>query len=125
MKKVLALLLAMVLVLSLAACGGSSSSGDTSAETSANEENLNELFIGKWKSEAGQVIAFFKDGSCIFPKTSVTTPNPDHQLFKVYENHSVVFAYYGAGSGGIDYSTYIYEIGDDILTIDDVKYKKL
>lgn len=52
MKKVLVLMLAMVLVLSLAACGGSNgedSKNDTSIEDSKNDINISEFAIGTWE----------------------------------------------------------------------------
>ena len=109
---IFAIVLALVMVMSLAACGGTA------------ENSLNSTLVGKWKSEDGKKIEFFKDGSCLFPHTGVSTTNTDYQLFTVYENHSIVFAYYGAGTGGIDYLTYTYEISDDSLTIEGVKYIK-
>lgn len=84
MKKVLALILAIVLVLSLAACGGGGSSNSNGGEdTTSNNTNT---IVGKWKlsstdysivqshlnkcnpplsiKEGEDIIEFFEDGSC-------------------------------------------------------------
>ena len=116
-KLIFAIALALVMVLSLAACREASNEG-------TNKNELNSQFVGSWKSDEGETIKFFKDGSCLFQNELNYESADNHQVYTVYENGSIVFTYYGNGNGYPDYKTYSYEISDDSLTINGVKYKK-
>lgn len=113
MRKVIALLICAVMLTGICVC--MSGCGD-------NANQLNSQLVGKWKSDDGTEIEFFKDGSCLFPNS----PNEDwdHQLYNTYENHSIVVTYYGDGYGDPDYKTCTYEISGNTLTIDNETYKK-
>ena len=141
MKKVLALMLAMVLVLSLAACGGGSSSGGGEDTTSSSKDSV----VGKWKlsssvfsnvkshnakcehpeqiKEGDDTAEFFDDGSCdikLFVCYSVDGDN-----FTYVGNYS---SYYTKQNGslylstfGDKYADYKYTINNNqlIITIED------
>ncbi|MEE3492176.1 LptM family lipoprotein [Ruminococcus sp.] len=59
MKKVLALVMALVLVLSLAACGGGNT---TSTEETTSVKNDVASYLGKWKGDDAMYLTFNKGG---------------------------------------------------------------
>ena len=128
MKKVCALLLALVLVLSLVACGGTT------------ENSLNSTLVGKWKSDSllniGEsetsqeyiTISFYSDGSCDCPlrafdqkEYTIFPTHSDYTLYTVYENKTIVFE---KRVDEAHYQTVKYEIDGDKLTLNGIEYTK-
>lgn len=111
MKKGLALVLALVFVMSLAACGADSSTND-----------LTDKFIGKWESENGNVVVFYKDGSCNYTKDS-----KDYVLYTPYENNTIAFTFqyenWGTKQTSVEFMSYSFE--GDTLKISGIAYSKL
>ena len=104
MKKVLFFALAMILLLSFAACNGGNTANGTSSNT----------LIGTWVNENGDVcFVFYEDGSCLVTDSQRIIPTVSVN-YKAAQNQTITFA----DVYNYPYAPVNYLIEDDILYIE-------
>ncbi len=135
MKKVIALLLALVLVLSLAACGSSEKSGMSDEEIKKEKIKVDGLLQGSWSLEKETegvpyvYVLLFDNGKVYFASKSAISSYSDEETYEIYPESKEVICTVTKGnklSNGLQRTlTYEFESSGFKLYFEGEEYTKI